>query len=538
MPSNLLKQVEYEDVVFYSANQYSSSNRSKYLDIFNQMAADGLISTRFEDEKWMCYTGVKWCGVDFGFDKNKYASHIGDRFGITPWKMTDMLKCFAVYIYGSYIMQTINTKVSVITEFLTRFGDADYIVYPINLETIEMFLLFINTPEPEVRTILSGIRLDKPQATGQRKLANLINYIAVQNELKDLYDGPITDDEFKRWFPLYFWTHITFIVPLRPTEMLLTPFECITYKDGDTYLHLRRTRLKKKRYTVHYDVDKDYKEFTYKVPDTRTIEIIEKYRHMTSDHERRYLFDHSKYMVNGMVSLQTFNMLLSDFIKTYLIGNPKYDYARYASGITEFECITAGDSRPIALANLYFQDVGADICRQLADHESISTSAGYYTNVSNTILCASIMQLQRKINHGYQMADDLEDEYQLAIARRGARKGSVCMSVNRPMETGNIEDCIKEDHIAECIGCRYYFPSAEELKEEIAKRKEFLDKASKTVVEYLADAEKIDKIGMDTGKFFLDAYTGVHRMKTVGDLNAKEKYRKWQRSRRTPKSSC
>ena len=128
MPSNLLKQVEYEDVVFYSANQYSSSNRSKYLDIFNQMAADGLISTRFEDEKWMCYTGVKWCGVDFGFDKNKYASHIGDRFGITPWKMTDMLKCFAVYIYGSYIMQTINTKVSVITEFLTRFGDADYIV--------------------------------------------------------------------------------------------------------------------------------------------------------------------------------------------------------------------------------------------------------------------------------------------------------------------------------------------------------------------------------------------------------------------------
>ena len=125
--------------------------------------------------------------------------------------------------------------------------------------------------------------------------------------------------------------------------------------------------------------------------------MIEKYQRMTIQHERKYLFDFSELCVNGMVSRASFNGILEDFISEKIIGNLKYDYVKYASGIKEFQTILAGDSRPIAMSNLYYQDAGADICRQLADHVHITTSEGYYSNVSNTVQAASIMQYQRRI---------------------------------------------------------------------------------------------------------------------------------------------
>ena len=386
---------------------------------------------------------------------------------------------------------------------------------------------------------MSTIHLEKVAPRKQRRLAHLINYLAIQNEINDLYRGVITDADFKKWFPIFFWVNITFVVPLRATEMLLTPYDCLTYQDGEISLHLRRTQLKKHTRTVYYDIERDYKEFVYIIPDTWAVSVIEKYRSLTAEHQRKYLFDHTKYMINGMVSLQAFNLLLADFTNMYLVGNRKYDYARYATGIHEFEVTTAGDSRPIAMANLYYQDAGADICRQLADHEHISTSAGYYTNVSNTVLCASIMQFQRKINHGYREIDNLEKAYSLELLRSGSnRTGSVCVSDKQPVRTGDISDCIREDHIGDCFGCRYYFPSEQELREKVESLKKKLDAASKKVVEYLADPDKADAEGIDSGKIFLDAHSYINQYKVASDEKAKEALRKWQRSKDTRKNNC
>ena len=108
-----------------------------------------------------------------------------------------------------------------------------------------------------------------------------------------------------------------------------------------------------------------------------------------------------------------------------IIGNLKYDYVKYASGIKEFQTILAGDSRPIAMSNLYYQDAGADICRQLADHVHITTSEGYYSNVSNTVQAASIMQYQRRINHKYDDIEYLENVHAVEMF-------SNCASIYQP----------------------------------------------------------------------------------------------------------
>ena len=163
-------------------------------------------------------------------------------------------------------------------------------------------------------------------------------------------------------------------------------------------MKVRRTNLKGAgKKSVYYNVDKDYTIFTYNIPNIEAIYYIEKYLKLTSSQDRRFLFEYNEWMVNDMLSRAAFNHLLEEFIKETIIGNTKYDFVKYASGITEFEVVTAGDSRPIAMANLYFQKSGADICRQLAGHVNIDTSAGYYTNISDTIWASSVIERKRFI---------------------------------------------------------------------------------------------------------------------------------------------
>lgn len=161
--------------------------------------------------------------------------------------------------------------------------------------------------------------------------------------------------------------------------MLVTPFDYLEIDDDRVLLRVRRTKLKGGHKQVYYDVDKDYEIFTYSLDGIIKKQVfnnIKMYQEMTSSHIRRFLFDYGEVFSNHMMSLSGFNNLLKVFIDERIVGNPKYEFARSVCGISEFEYVTAGDSRPIAMANLYFQDAGADICRQLANHMNVTTSEG------------------------------------------------------------------------------------------------------------------------------------------------------------------
>jgi hypothetical protein len=316
--------------------------------------------------------------------------------------------------------------------------------------------------------------------------------------------------------------------------MLVTPLDCIVKKGSEYYIQLRRTQLKKKTYSVNYKVKRDYRIYSYRVPRTETVDNILKYQSITRNHDRRFLFDYNKYSFNKMFSLRCFNALLSDFMDTYMIGNHRYDYARYAAGVTEFERITAGDSRPIAMSNLFFQDVGADICRQLADHMNVSTSAGYYTNVSKTVYATSIIEMQRKINAEREKTKEFEKRYAMSGKDLPASSGigiRGCYSLRRPHTTGDIGDCIEQDHIHECLGCEHYHPDKAQLDADLEKRKQQLDTASRVVFEQMADKDKIKARERDFDKIFLEAHTSITRYRTACDSNAAEEAERWHRKR-------
>lgn len=530
----VLEKLEEHDIVFFKEFQYTSEKRREYLDIFKDLKKEGKILSAFEEDSWFAFTGVHGKTINFTFDTDAYMLHLHRHLHIKDSIIKDMLKCYAVFLSGTYIFTNIHERIRTLTTFLTRFGDRKYRVPETMMGAIAEFLEFIGTPESDIEDICLRLRLSATKRAGQRKLAPLLNYLAIANEVKDMYSIGLSDEEFIKWFPIYFWTSITFVIPLRATEMLLTPKDCITQKDGKYYIHLRRTMLKKGLRTVYYSVDRDYKEFVYPVPATEVVQTILRYQDMTSNQDRKYLFAHNECALYGMMQLHTMNDLIEDFVSTHLVGNRKYDYARFATGTREFKAVTAGDSRPIAISGLYFQDVSLELCRQLADHEHLDTTYGYASNVSETIYASSVMEIQNKINRERSCLEEMEALKNSApLAKPDWVDNYGCASLCRPHETGDLTDCFKYDHCDECLGCGHYYPSKEQLDTEMKNRRKKLDEASALAVRCLNDSEKAKKDHIDIDKVFLDTHTNAVRYKEACDTKAREEARKWQRHRNT-----
>jgi hypothetical protein len=460
-------------------------------------------------------------------DEELYEQHIGKDFGISRETMGTMLRCYAISCCGTYIFDTIaDEKMNVIRRFLQQYGDRGFRLNGSDCATVEDFLFFIDTPDEQISKILQNIRRIKSRKSSSRRLSPIINYLVLENEIRAIYDNCPDDETFRKWFPIYFWVNITFILPLRATEMLVTPKDCIRRENGKVYLRIRRTNLKKKHRAVYYDVDKDYTEYSYEIPDTVVTRNIEKYMEITRAQDRRFLFEYSWQMVNGMLSLMAFNHLIAAFMEECIIGNHRYDFIRYASEIAEFEPVTAGDSRPIAMANLYFQKFSADICRQLADHENINTSSGYYTNISETIWASSLIQVQKRMEHQKRCSQEQCGKSLLTVTDVGR---SVCVSERRQADAEDLRDCIEQGHLEECMGCKFYRPAREELTAFMEEQKHKADESAKRVLESMNRATVLKGVDVSLEELFLSVQTEASRYRMGCGMKAEEKYREWQK---------
>lgn len=530
-----IRRIETDELVVFENYTFSVNLLDRCRKLHIKMENTKEIIGTFDDDKWMAYSGLKYYGLDFNIDEEKYASHIGKEFGISLSKMKLILKCYAMYNVGIYIYSNIaSLKINAVKTFLEQYGDPKFIPKKEELENIIYFLAFINTPISQIQSIKGNIKISNEEDAGQRKLKPIINYMVIENEINSLFNGYVDKELLIKWFPIFFWVNITFILPLRATEMLVTPFNCIERKNDQVYLSVRRTKLKKGKRKVYADVNKDYEIFEYEIPDNDVVKIIEKYRETTKEHERRFLFDYKENMINEMLSLAAFNHLIGLFMDEYIMNNTKYDYAKYATNIKEFERVTAGDSRPIAMANLYFQNAGEDICRQLANHVNINTSSGYYTNISETILNSSIIQLQKRINNSNKTS---EDRYKRMTKYELQQDKSLCLSPLRKFDDGNIEDCEKGGFLDDCMGCEYYVPTKTELEEYLANQKEKADRYAKRIIEFLNNISSAKNKEISLEELFLNVQTEATKYKLGCDIQAEELRIQWQKRKNSQKTS-
>lgn len=533
---NLLRKIESDEFLIYTEQVYSTELLGKCREIHKRLVEEKKLEGCFDSEKWLGSTGVRKCWLDFHLNKDDYQAHIGKEFGISVTTMQNMLRCYVIYCYGIFIYRTISgIRLMAIKAFLHRYKDSDYRVAPTDIPILKDFLYFIGTPVNQMDQILSHIRFAKGVRPEQRALSPIINYLVIENEVNRIYRSNCDDAVFKKWFPIYFWVNITFILPLRSTEMLLTPKHCISRENEKVFLTVRRTQLKKRHRTVYCDINKDYKKFVYEIPDTEVVRNIEKYIELTESQDRRFLFEYTDLMLNNMLSLQVFNRLIADFMQEHIICNSNYDFAKYASGITEFEFVTAGDSRPIAMANLYFQKSGEDICRQLADHIKIDTSAHYYTNISDTIWASSIIQLQRKLEYAQRQSDT---QYVQGSTLAISTEKSVCASPKRLENEENLDDCVEQGHLADCMGCKYYRPSKAELDSFMQSQKKKVDDSAKRVIDFMNYGMKLKNQTTTLEEVFLSVQTDATRYRIGCNIKAEEKYTEWERNRNSQKINC
>lgn len=532
--NNTLRKIETDEVVIYKSHTYSDDTLKRCRQLHSGLVETGKLEGEFDSDKWIGYSGIRHFGMDFSIDPESYRKHVGREFGISLKAMKNMLRCYAIYCSGVYIYQTISRdKLQVIRHFLEEFPGKSFRLPEYGIIAVEDFLAFIGTPDTQIQGILNRIARVREDRPGQRHLSPVINYLVVENDINSLFRSDPDEETFRKWFPIYFWVNITFILPLRATEMLVTPRECLRRtEDGKVLLTIRRTRLKKGKRTVYYDVNKDYREFSYEIPNASVAATIEKYLFLTSGQDRRFLFEYNELMINGMLSLQAFNHLLSEFMEERVIGNPRYDFTKFASGIQEFEKVTAGDSRPIAMANLYFQNTGEDICRQLADHVHIDTSSGYYTNISETIWASSVIRMQKRMEYENRYASDIYKGGQMAVIS----SHSQCCSPRRQSDEENLKDCIAEGHLEDCMGCRYYLPSNAELDTFLKTQKKRADDGAKRVIGFMNSTMKAKKQETTLEELFLSVQTDASRYRMGCDLSAKEKYGEWQEHRSSRKT--
>ncbi|GHU87231.1 hypothetical protein FACS1894202_01110 [Clostridia bacterium] len=295
----------------------------------------------------------------------------------------------------------------------------------------------------------------------QRVLADFQSYLNFNDALTDFW-ALAGADEKRCYFPLYFWWNLTAILPLRVTEFLLTPRDCL---NGNT-LSIRRTKLKGGNVKVNYRVAEDYEIFEYKIADALASEL------------REYIAATDEFSSTHIETL--FRTEQHDDYPGAISGqhNRYYTYNNLNAcfnGFTEIYCspgdtsqLHLGDTRHIAMINLIIAGGSPTVCRELAGHANIDVSSHYYSNISTLVECATLARL-RKNRGGDEAVIDGTAKFSVTKPKNAQPvTGGLCAS--EAFARRDIDDCLKvigaNGEIGDCTRCQHYHPDDEGLRVE------------------------------------------------------------------------
>ena len=227
----------------------------------------------------------------------------------------------------------------------------------------------------------------------QRKLAHYQSYLRLSDILQKFW-ASATEKERIFYFPVWFWYNITGVLPLRPTECVLTPRNCIREMHGKYYITVRRTKLKGKRQSSKYSIASDYDLKEYPITN-HLAKNIQFYLSATQDiytSDIDVLFCKSSQFESIAPSCENdhhytysnLNQCLSYFYRDVIVRKYGYNIVSGHDNLLDYEIekINLGDTRHIAMISLAISGSSPTICKELAGHDSIVISAHYYTNLT------------------------------------------------------------------------------------------------------------------------------------------------------------
>jgi hypothetical protein len=306
----------------------------------------------------------------------------------------------------------------------------------------------------------------------QRVLADFQTYLSFNDALTEFWPTANRSEKLF-YFPLYFWWNLTTILPLRVTEFLLTPRDCLC----GNKLTVRRTKLKGDGAKIGYRLANDYAASEYEISDALAAELreyIAATELMPLTHIDTLLritphYEHIHAAIgtnNRYYTYFNLNTCFRSFIADAQVG-------------LDISPIRLGDTRHIAMVNLILSGGSPTICRELAGHMDISVSSHYYTNISTIVECATLRRL-RKSKGGAEASVTGEPKFSPQKMKNGQRvNGGFCDST--AYAERDVRDCLKiigaDGAIGDCRACPHYFPDDEGLRMEYTS----VDAAKSTV---------------------------------------------------------
>lgn len=412
-------------------------------------------SDSFTSPFWMIDDGKRQIRIRFSSDEAAYRDGAGAWIGLSFGQFCEAERAYIAKCLGSYVAETLQDY----SRRLVKLGTmslAEVLEEP--FDPVHLDFLRLLPGDPAGRRQAAGSLMEKLKAwkagpRKQRELAPLGTYMDFFRRTESFFKS-CSEDQRKKYYPIRLWWDIGSVLPLRATEFLLTPKDCLRVQDGSNFLTIRSSVKKKGKRKVYYDIRRDYQMYEYRIGDA------------VADTVRRY-----QAMAEGIRPQGNWSLLLpEDPAKGYL------DYPAMRELLQEFlvdqlgfdsPCIRLGDTRHLAMINIALSGASPEVCMALARHEDIDIASSYYSNLS-TFVGSAIF------------SSDEEDTVRIVGKAALPADPETMMRVrdgwcdDRGVPDGDVGGCLKNyrqaGHLGDCYGCVHFHP--EQLAARIRTRDE------------------------------------------------------------------
>ncbi|MGF6949008.1 hypothetical protein QF028_001513 [Neobacillus sp. B4I6] len=529
--------------------EYDSDWIDKAKKEFNDFKDKGVIlNNSFDDLIWELTNQVDSPTLNFNFSEVLYQKQISKykRDMVDFEQLINCVKAFFVFKLIStsimHLQRILNVLKSVIvsTEYFNP-KKTDKISEMINAKKpastfVPLLELFEFLPINDIDDFkeewefhyehyLEDHSMTKEKKLQRRTLAEFQSYFYFDRLFKDFWKHSATNEEKLYFYPLYLWWKITNVLPQRPREFCLIPYDCINEDDrGEYILSIRRSNLKgqkgQKKIKTH-TIDGDYSLFEYPVSNEIAL-LIKDYQQLVEKYgESKFLLSYEAFLSTLPVSNRgaakanhgdhgdtpiiftrtTLSSILINFYAKVLqkkmglqiIYNNRPNLSKEKVILGEKEAllkpseimkINLGDTRHMAIINMVMSDVSPILVRDFTGHEDMNTTFHYFGHLDQLVKCITYYKYQelRSINvDEAQLWFDTpsrEDEKIRTIykmKKEGRFKevdGGHCYSDK--FFKDDITHCIEANN-GECESCDFFEGDPTKYREKLDRMKEELE---------------------------------------------------------------
>ncbi len=429
------------------------SIKQEALKKYDEYRSSGVCLSNYEDKIWALTNDRDKYYFNFGFQEESLCK-LCIKAKQSYFDFIDALKVYVILLFSrssldflrEFISFTIKETLS--SEFYTNCSGLKYKDNASLISYYSEFVNLISSDSADYQELLKAAKINaiRSKSNSNNKdqpcmLAEFQSYFLF-DELITKYWVSAPKDSRYYYFPLFMFWKLTTILPLRVMEFCVTPFDCLSTKDGNYYITIRRTTLKgnngsKRVKKHHYNIEEDYQTYKYQV-NRELYELFNEYAQVSSGFHRNHnlLFSldfmqkynpskHKRdYDKDSIFDVEALNKLLFDFYRDILINeygliivNETSLRERYVGmnddsyGILPGEImkIQAKHTRHLSMINLVYNGCNPMIIKEFAGQADERISANYYGNVTKTAKCITKIlydkykskDIKKKILHSY-----------------------------------------------------------------------------------------------------------------------------------------